>query len=89
MPTSEAIYLLTAFSKMAASRSVGEATFVEAITSEIYQVSKPRRTGWAAWNFTKPKRKKINSSYYKLPERNCSLLCSVISSYNRTLKSQN
>ena len=38
MPTAEAIYLLTAFANMAASRHHTETTFVEAITSEIYQV---------------------------------------------------
>ena len=39
MPTSEAIYLLTTFSKMAASVSSEQRQFVHVISKEIYEVS--------------------------------------------------
>ena len=39
MPTSEAIYLLTAFANMARSRPDAESEFVEAITIEMFEAS--------------------------------------------------
>ncbi len=38
MPTSEAIYLLTTFSKMAAAVSSNQKEFIQVIASEIYEV---------------------------------------------------